>query len=365
MPGARHPDDLPRARAAGRAEARSLRGDVRRARHRRSTSRTRATRRSSGTCSSRSRDHPLAPVLNSLLLRSMKQATYDVANVGHFGLASKAYLHFTSPIRRYPGPRRPPHGARRAPGARRSRRDGEAREKLAEAALASSIAERRAMEVERAIVDLYRTFLMKDHIGERFEGTVTAVVGSGALRAARRAVRRRARAPRGPRAGPLRGRRRRAAGRRAALGRRRGAGRPHRGRGHRRGHPATHRLRDGASGARARTASAARAASCRHPGRAAASKTPERSRSAARSPRASPATGARASPREGAEAARRGAGGRRPSSGAGCCDVLERAAAVRARGEGVARRRIVEGDARGAVARAAAGTRRWRGGSRR
>jgi ribonuclease R len=58
-------------------------------------------------------------------------------------------------------------------------RDGEAREKLAGAALASSIAERRAMEVERAIVDLYRTFMMKDHVGERFEGTVTAVVGSG------------------------------------------------------------------------------------------------------------------------------------------------------------------------------------------
>jgi ribonuclease R len=59
------------------------------------------------------------------------------------------------------------------------RRDDAAREKLSEAALASSVAERRAMEVERAIVDLYRTFLMKDRIGERFEGTVTAVVGSG------------------------------------------------------------------------------------------------------------------------------------------------------------------------------------------
>ena len=123
-------------------------------------------------------DHPLAAVLNSLLLRSMKQATYDPTNVGHFGLASKAYLHFTSPIRRYPdlvvhrivheilGGRAPP-------------RDPESREKLAEAALASSIAERRSMEVERAIVDLYRTFMMKDHIGEKFEGTVTAVVGAG------------------------------------------------------------------------------------------------------------------------------------------------------------------------------------------
>src|ERR1019366_9588668 len=46
--------------------------------------------------------HPSANVLNMLLLRSMKQATYDINNIGHFGLASKAYLHFTSPIRRYP-----------------------------------------------------------------------------------------------------------------------------------------------------------------------------------------------------------------------------------------------------------------------
>ena len=124
------------------------------------------------------RDHPLAPVLNSLLLRSMKQATYDVTNVGHFGLASKAYLHFTSPIRRYPDlvVHRQVHDVLEG---RAVRRDGEAKEKLAEAALASSIAERRSMEVERAIVDLYRTFMMKDHVGERYEGTVTAVVGSG------------------------------------------------------------------------------------------------------------------------------------------------------------------------------------------
>jgi ribonuclease R len=123
-------------------------------------------------------DHPLAPVLNSLLLRSMKQATYDVTNIGHFGLASKAYLHFTSPIRRYPDlvVHRVVHEVL---SGRKPRTGEEAREKLAEAALASSIAERRAMEVERAIVDLYRTFLMKDHIGEHFEGTVTAVVGSG------------------------------------------------------------------------------------------------------------------------------------------------------------------------------------------
>ena len=123
-------------------------------------------------------DHPLAPVLNSLLLRSMKQATYDVANVGHFGLASKAYLHFTSPIRRYPD-LVVHRGLHEVLSNRQPRRDAQAREKLAEIALNASIAERRVMEVERAIVDLYRTFLMKDRIGERFEGVVTAVVGSG------------------------------------------------------------------------------------------------------------------------------------------------------------------------------------------
>jgi ribonuclease R len=108
----------------------------------------------------------------------MKQAAYDVVNIGHFGLASKTYLHFTSPIRRYPDlvVHRVLHASL---SGGEPQRDAESRELLAEAALASSIAERRAMEVERAIVDLYRVFLMKNHIGECFEGAVTAVVGAG------------------------------------------------------------------------------------------------------------------------------------------------------------------------------------------
>ena len=125
-------------------------------------------------------EHPVAPVLNSLLLRSMKQATYDVANIGHFGLASKAYLHFTSPIRRYPDlvVHRIVHEALSGHDARHLDGD-EWRTRLAESAMAASAAERRAMEVERAVVDLYRAFLMKDRIGAQFEGTVTGVVGSG------------------------------------------------------------------------------------------------------------------------------------------------------------------------------------------
>lgn len=130
-------------------------------------------------------DHPNAAILNSLLLRSMKQASYDTANLGHFGLASDAYLHFTSPIRRYPDlvVHRVCHAALQADEKARKKalaRDAKP-EDLQDAAIRSSSAERRAMEVEREIADIYRCFFMIDHIGERYEGTVSAFVGSGAF----------------------------------------------------------------------------------------------------------------------------------------------------------------------------------------
>ncbi len=123
-------------------------------------------------------EHKLANVLNMLLLRSMKQAAYDVRNLGHFGLASLAYLHFTSPIRRYPDlvVHRTTH---KVALGQKVKTDDDALEELREAALASSVAERKAMEVERDIVDLHRCMLMRNYIGERYEGTVTGLVGSG------------------------------------------------------------------------------------------------------------------------------------------------------------------------------------------
>jgi ribonuclease R len=122
--------------------------------------------------------HPLSNVLNMLLLRSMKQAYYDVRNLGHFGLASKAYLHFTSPIRRYPDlvVHRIVHKALLGETIDRSEK---AQSDLGDAAIAASTAERRSMEVEREISDLYRASLMKERVGERYEGTVTGLVGSG------------------------------------------------------------------------------------------------------------------------------------------------------------------------------------------
>jgi len=122
--------------------------------------------------------HPQAGVLNTLLLRAMKQATYDVVNIGHFGLASKAYLHFTSPIRRYPDlvVHRAVHRLCRGEPVQR---DEATMEALRESALTASTAERKAMDVEREVVDLHRALLMRSRIGEHFEGTVTSLVGSG------------------------------------------------------------------------------------------------------------------------------------------------------------------------------------------
>ncbi|MCC6555721.1 MAG: ribonuclease R [Polyangiaceae bacterium] len=122
--------------------------------------------------------HPQKQVLHMLLLRAMKQAVYDVTNVGHFGLASSAYLHFTSPIRRYPDITA--HRAIRAllRGERIDRSEA-AIERLREAATMASDRERKAMEVEREAVDLHRALLMRARLGEVFPGTVTGLVGTG------------------------------------------------------------------------------------------------------------------------------------------------------------------------------------------
>jgi ribonuclease R len=122
--------------------------------------------------------HPQKQVLHMLLLRAMKQAVYDVVNIGHFGLASPAYLHFTSPIRRYPD--LVVHRAVRALlRAERVDRSETAREALRTAASAASECERKAMDIEREVVDLYRALLMQSHVGKIYEGTVTGLVGTG------------------------------------------------------------------------------------------------------------------------------------------------------------------------------------------
>jgi ribonuclease R len=127
---------------------------------------------------------PMERALSFMLLRSLKQATYDVVNIGHFGLASSDYLHFTSPIRRYPDlvvhrllkrqlhlEGLPSGGLRHAPAPSRAQ--------LETLAAEASAHERRAMEAEREVVDMYRAYLMRDRLGEELAGTVSAVTSFG------------------------------------------------------------------------------------------------------------------------------------------------------------------------------------------
>ncbi|MBK6513114.1 MAG: ribonuclease R [Polyangiaceae bacterium] len=124
------------------------------------------------------KSHPARALIDTLLVRSLKQAMYDVTNIGHFGLASDAYVHFTSPIRRYPD--LAVHRIVRAliRGERVDATDG-AVEVMRQAAVLASERERRAMQVERDVVDLYGVLLMKDSLGDMFAGSVSGVVSSG------------------------------------------------------------------------------------------------------------------------------------------------------------------------------------------
>jgi ribonuclease R len=122
--------------------------------------------------------HEKKQVLEMLVLRSLKQAQYDIVNIGHFGLASDNYLHFTSPIRRYPDIE--VHRAvKRLLRGGKPDTSASAIEALRAAATLASLRERAALNVEREVVDLHRALLMRSHLGETLEGTVTSVVGSG------------------------------------------------------------------------------------------------------------------------------------------------------------------------------------------
>ncbi len=126
--------------------------------------------------------HPEQRALNQLLLRSMMQAVYSAYEVGHYGLAAEHYLHFTSPIRRYPDLL--VHRllkAHWAAGKRRlSAQAHEAEETRLDAMAAqSSERERAAMQVERDVVSFYAALLMKDRVGETFAATVSGLSERG------------------------------------------------------------------------------------------------------------------------------------------------------------------------------------------
>jgi ribonuclease R len=115
-------------------------------------------------------------MLSYLMLRSFKQAVYSADNVGHFGLASDAYTHFTSPIRRYPD--LVVHRILKAVMAR-SRSSGLAPAQLEAIASESSERERIAAQAERELFEWKKMLLMEQHLGDTFEAIIIGVSKEG------------------------------------------------------------------------------------------------------------------------------------------------------------------------------------------
>ena len=121
---------------------------------------------------------PEEKLVSYLLLRTMKLARYHEENLGHFGLATDMYAHFTSPIRRYPD-----LVVHRALRALRQGKDPEReawlRERLPEMGLHLSERERRASEAERELVEWKKVRFMAGRLGEAFAGYVIGVQAFG------------------------------------------------------------------------------------------------------------------------------------------------------------------------------------------
>src|SRR6267378_4487495 len=125
---------------------------------------------------------PQQKALNSLLLRAMMQAQYSPDNIGHFGLAAPTYLHFTSPIRRYPDLMvhrlLKEHWARGGRPMRESERK-EQEEYLAGIAAQCSERERAAMKAERDIDAFFAALFMIDKVGEEYDAVISGVADFG------------------------------------------------------------------------------------------------------------------------------------------------------------------------------------------
>jgi ribonuclease R len=129
--------------------------------------------------------HPAQALLNTALLRSMKQAVYSATHGIHYGLASEGYTHFTSPIRRYPDlvVHRLLREALRAEGKKGHSLRPHEREKieqeLAEICEHCSYRERLASDAERESIKLKQVRAMVPKVGEEFDGKVVGMVETG------------------------------------------------------------------------------------------------------------------------------------------------------------------------------------------
>lgn len=117
-------------------------------------------------------------VLSTMMLRCMQKARYDASCVGHFGLASSEYLHFTSPIRRYPD--LIVHRMVRKYLFEQNYADMDKDEKLVvDAALQSSECEDKATYAQRDVLDMKKAEYMQNFVGQYFDGIISSVTNFG------------------------------------------------------------------------------------------------------------------------------------------------------------------------------------------
>ena len=118
-------------------------------------------------------------MLSNLILRSLKQAKYSVECGEHFGLASKYYTHFTSPIRRYPDLQIHRIIKENLFSQENEKRFAHYSRILPDVAMQSSLRERRADEAERDCMKLKKCQYMKNFLGESFPGTISGLTEYG------------------------------------------------------------------------------------------------------------------------------------------------------------------------------------------
>ncbi|MCR5230009.1 MAG: ribonuclease R [Solobacterium sp.] len=118
------------------------------------------------------------PVISKQMLRCMQKAKYDPSCVGHFGLAEPEYLHFTSPIRRYPD--LIVHRMLRKYIFENDYSEiGADKERVREYSEQSSIRERESQSAEFDVEDMKKAEYMLNHIGEEYDAVITSVTGNG------------------------------------------------------------------------------------------------------------------------------------------------------------------------------------------
>ena len=118
-------------------------------------------------------------LINRVMLRSMSKAKYSDENIGHYGIASKRYAHFTSPIRRYPDLQIHRIIKDQIRGRMKKEKIAHYDQILVDVADHSSKMERRADEAERETDKLKKAQYMENHIGEEFDGVVSGVTEWG------------------------------------------------------------------------------------------------------------------------------------------------------------------------------------------